>query len=510
MSIRSLTAASEAAFQGFPGWVANDGACARIRAASSPSLPLIIDLDGTLLRTNGLFECLLVYLKQNPLGIFRLPAWLARGRAYLKQQLAARAPLSASTLPLNETVHALALEEKARGREIWLATAADRSIANSIAERCQCFDGVLASDGDTNLKGINKAKRLQATFPSGFAYAGDSSADLPVWSRAAEVIMVGASRRTQRAALELHKPTQIIPSPSPLLALIKCARPHQWAKNTLVFVPAILSGTLMQPHALLGAAISFIALCILASSTYLLNDLWDLADDRRHWSKQHRPIASGALPIMTAMTVAPAGLVVGLLLGLDVAPAAFTVLAAYLVLTLSYTYRLKRVPVLDVTTLAGLFTLRLVLGIVSAGTLVSPWLLTFSMLLFGSLCFAKRYVEVQGAAARGETALSNRGYQVEDLPLLVSLGAGTGTGATVIIVLYIIFDAFQRTFYGNHTWLWAFPVIIFLWMSRLWLMALRQQLDDDPVAFAVHDRPSIILGALLVASFIFAWSGLFA
>jgi 4-hydroxybenzoate polyprenyltransferase len=491
--------------------IAEDRAGAnRQNGAAYAETPLVIDLDGTLLRSNALFECLLVYLKQNPLGVFRLPLWLAKGRANLKRQLAKHAPLTPATLPLNEEVLAYAVDEKAKGRQVWLATAADRSIAEPIAERCQCFDGVLASDGQTNLKGRNKAERLSTIFASGFAYAGDSMADLPVWSRAKEIIVVGGSPRTTQAALGLRKPTQVMPRPSRLRALIKCARPHQWAKNVLVFVPAILSGTITQPNVLLATLLSFIALSLVASSTYILNDLWDLADDREHWSKRRRPIASGALPISYAMAAAPVGLAAGLLLALTVAPAVFAALFAYLVLTLAYTYRMKRVPVLDVTTLAGLFTLRLVLGITSAGVFASPWLLTFSMFLFASLCFAKRYVEIEGAAARGKSTLSNRGYQVEDIPLLVALGLGTGTASIVIMVLYIIFDAFPQSFYGNSTWLWAFPIIIFLWVSRLWLMALRKQLDDDPVAFAVSDRPSIALGAAMVMSFIFAWSGLFA
>jgi len=486
------------------------GAKAGDLAPATVQHPLVIDLDGTLLQTNGLFECLLVFLKANPLGVLLLPLWLWRGRAHLKRQLATRAPLITANLPLNEAIHTLALGERAKGREVWLATAADRSIAEAVAERCQCFSGVLATDGLINLKGRNKADALGSKFPGGFAYAGDSMADMAVWSRASEVIVVGGSPWTRQAALGLRKPTQIIASPSALKALVKCARPHQWAKNSLVFVPAILAGAISDPKALLATVISFAALCILASSTYLLNDLWDLEDDRRHWSKRHRPIASGALPIFNAMALAPIGVGVGLLLGLAVGPSVLTVLAAYLALTLGYTYGLKRVPVLDVTTLAGLFTLRLILGIVAAGVVASPWLLTFSMFLFASLCFAKRYVEVEGAASRGQSAIANRGYQVEDLPLLIALGLATGTGAIVIMVMYIIFDAFQHTFYGNAAWLWAFPIIMFLLVSRLWLMALRKQLDDDPVAFAVRDRPSLMLGVALMTAFVFAWSGLFA
>jgi 4-hydroxybenzoate polyprenyltransferase len=192
------------------------------------------------------------------------------------------------------------------------------------------------------------------------------------------------------------------------------------------------------------------------------------------------------------------------------APMAGITLFAYLGLTLAYSYGLKRIPVLDVAALASLFTLRLVLGIVSAGVYASPWLLTFSMFLFASLCFAKRYVEVEGSTARGKPTIGNRGYQAEDIPLLVALGLATGTASVVIMILYIIFDAFQRSFYGNTAWLWAFPLVLFLWISRVWLLAVRKQLDDDPVAFAVTDPSSLALGAAMLGAFLLAWSGFFA
>jgi 4-hydroxybenzoate polyprenyltransferase len=294
------------------------------------------------------------------------------------------------------------------------------------------------------------------------------------------------------------------------LALLECARPHQWAKNALVFMPAVLAGVINSSQALVATSVCFAALCLVASGTYIFNDLLDAADDRKHWSKRHRPIARGALPFSVAVLAAPIAVLSGLMIGLAVSPLAAACLFAYLVLTLVYSAGLKRVPVLDVAALATLFTLRLVLGIVGAGVQGSPWLLTFSMFLFGSLCLAKRYVEVEGAATRGQSKLASRGYQVEDAPVLIALGLATGTASVVIMVLYIIFDAFHRSFYGNTVWLWAFPVILFLWISRLWVLAVRRELDDDPVAFALTDPPSIALGATMLVAFILAWSGTFA
>lgn len=480
--------------------------------ATAPSqgekkLPLVFDLDGTLLATDSLHESLLVYLRRNPLGLLYIPFWLAKGRAYLKCRLAHHAQLDATTLPINEDVRTLAVGEKADGRPVWLATAADITIANGVATRCQCFDGVLASDGYTNMKGRTKAERLATLFPSGFAYAGDSRSDLPVWSRASEIIMVNPSAATRIAALKLGKPTQTLAGSSTLPALIRCARPHQWAKNVLVFVPIVLAGELANPTMLLTAMLAFIALCLIASSTYIVNDLWDLADDRRHWSKRRRPIASGQLSIATALAAAPIGIAAGGLLGLLLGPIAALTLLAYVVLTLAYSFWLKRVPVLDVTTLASLFTLRLVLGIMSTGLKASPWLLGFSMLLFSSLCLAKRYVEIVGWAAQGQKAIKSRGYQVEDIPVLVALGLSTGVTSVAIMLLYIVFEASENTFYGHSVWLWGVPLILFFWISRIWLLASRGQLDDDPVAFALKDPPSLALGVGMTALFLLAWIG---
>lgn len=470
---------------------------------------LVIDLDGTLLQTNVLMECALSLIRRSPFALFQMLAWLLKGRARLKQELARRASLDTGCLPLNSAVEAYAAGEKASGRKVYLATAADRLVAEAIASRCGFFDGVLASDGRVNLKGRRKAEALRKAFAGRFAYAGDSRADLAVWSCASEAIFVGDPRWAKRVARRLGKPARIFRTPSRWLALAKCARPHQWAKNILVFVPAILAGNIFDLTICASVLVSFVALCLVASSTYLLNDIWDLADDRRHWSKRNRPIASGALPISTALTVLPIGLAAGLMLGTLDTPAVGLVLCLYLALTLVYSFALKRAPVFDVITLAGLYTLRLVLGIAAAKVYASPWLLMFSMFLFSSLCFAKRYVEVIGHKVRGRSAVASRGYRTEDAALLSTIGMGTGICSIAIMGFYIIFDAFQRSFYGDTRWLWAFPIILFLWFSRIWLVAGRGELDDDPVAFAVKDSQSIALGGAMLVAFVFAWSGLF-
>ncbi|MCC7250789.1 UbiA family prenyltransferase [Hyphomicrobium sp.] len=314
----------------------------------------------------------------------------------------------------------------------------------------------------------------------------------------------GAVETSTRQTSAEPDPTTTSPR-SQLRALVKCGRPHQWVKNTLVFVPIILAGEFHVREAVLDTLLCFVALCVIASGTYILNDILDVADDRKHWSKRFRPIASGALPIGTAAIAAPIIIFVGLVLGFLASTMAGVALLTYLALTLAYSMGLKRVAMLDVAALASLFTLRLVVGIMAAHVPLSHWLLTFSMFLFTSLCLAKRYVEVEGASRRGQKAVSGRGYRAEDAPLLMSVGLSTGIASIVIMVLYIMFDAFDKTFYDNSEWLWGFPAILFLWISRIWLKAARRQLDDDPIAFAVTDLPSIVLGVGMLATFLIAW-----
>ncbi len=496
-----------------------DGTAARARVgfatadgdtAETMSMPLVIDLDGTLVRTDTLIESLFCYLRTQPLRFFHVIIWLLQGRAVLKHELAHRARLDIDTLPLNARVVEYAAAERDRGRRVYLATAADRGIAQRVADYCGLFDGVLASDRQVNLKGWRKLEALRRRFPTGFAYAGNSRADIPLWHAAREAILVGDARWIRRVVHRLGKPAAVFPTPSRLLALARSARPHQWAKNALVFVPGILSGALFDQAHLVAVVLSFVAICLIASGTYLANDLWDLAEDRRHWSKCRRPLACGDLSIATALGAIAVGLTGGLILAVAAATAGGLVVACYLLLTLAYSLTLKRVPILDVVVLAGLFTLRLVLGIVSSQAAASPWLLTFSMFLFSSLCFAKRLVEIERSAARDRGAVLGRGYRQADAPLVFALGTGTGVASIVVMVLYITSEAFTRTFAGNTTWLWAFPVILFLWLARVWLVAGRGELDDDPVAFAVTDPPSCLLGAAMVVAFLLAWLGVFA
>ncbi len=351
------------------------------RRTAAAGVPLLVDLDSCLIRTDLLFETALAYVGAHPLRIFRVLGWLFSGRAHLKKKLAEVAILDLSLIPINQTIAAYARQGKREGRDIYLMTGSDEFIARKIATRFEFLDGVVASDGRNNFKGRRKADVARARFPSGFDYIGDCHDDLHVWRHAQTVIAVEPSASLLRSIRELNKPTKIVKRAPVWPSLMRAARLHQWAKNTLIFLPAILSGQILHAPVAVSCGLTFLALGLVAFGTYLINDLSDLSHDRAHWSKRHRPLASGELPIKVGVIAAPVAIVSGLALAAAVGLPVVLALVAYLAVTLAYSFRLKRFPIVDTFTLAGLFTMRLVLGIAASGVVASPWLLVFSMFL---------------------------------------------------------------------------------------------------------------------------------
>ena len=464
--------------------------------------PLALDLDFTLIRSDLMLECLATALKRNPMVIFLAFFWLLQGRAMLKHKLAKFAPPAVDLIPANARVVALAHNEFNAGRHIVLATAADMISARRIAQRFAFIDEVIASDGQRNLKGAAKAQELSARFPQGFLYAGDSAADMPVWQAASEVIVVEAAPSVARRAAALGKPTLTLDAPRANARLVaKALRLKQWAKNALIFAPVLLAGLALAPAAWMQAAIAFIALGLVASATYLLNDIVDLADDRRHWSKKNRPLASGALRLGAGLRLMLELAAVGFWLAAFAGWKVAAVIAVYAAITLAYSFKLKRVPIVDVATLAALFTLRLFLGVVAIGAVISPWLFVFSMALFLSLSIAKRHTEVVRMSLHNLISMPGRGYVARDEPLLLAMGLAAAASAIVLFSLYLTAEAFRATVYSAPAFLWATPVVLFLWLGRIWLLSQRGELDDDPVAFALKDRASLAMGGLLALSF---------
>jgi 4-hydroxybenzoate polyprenyltransferase len=468
-------------------------------------LPLVVDLDETLILTDTLAEGLVELVLQRPAALpGAVKNLVLGGRPGLKRFVSAHTELDVEGLPVREDLLTYLEGQKAAGRTIVLVTAADQSIADAVRGRFDLFDAAYGSSGATNLKGDKKRAFIRELHPDGYVYAGDSGADVAIWRDADGIIFAGPSARTRKAAGRLDKPVEAdFPnSGGGLKAWRKALRLHQWAKNLLLFVPLGLSGRFLEPEAILLAVAGFVLLGVVASGTYLLNDLLDLSADRRHRTKQSRPLASGELSVAHGLLAAPLLILVGLAVGWLITPALGIGLLCYLAITLAYSYKLKRVPMLDVFVLATLFTTRIAIGALAIGANVSEWLMTFSMLFFFSMSLAKRHVEVVEAPAG--LKIRGRGYYPEDAPLTLGLGLSSAASAVVIMILYLAEDAFPSGIYSQAEALWAAPPLIAIWMMRIWLLAHRGQLDDDPVAFAVKDRWSLVLGAVLLTAFLIA------
>jgi 4-hydroxybenzoate polyprenyltransferase len=461
--------------------------------------PLVVDVDDALLKTDLLVESVFGLLAHRPLDAFRLPRWLASGKAVLKRRVANRIALSAAAFPYNDDVLDLIRREQAQGRRIFLASASDEAFVGPIAEHIGA-DGIFASDGVVNLSRERKAQRLVEAFGErGFDYVGNGRDDLPVWAVAREAFAVNPAPAIVRAGRRVHPRLQILGrAPAVLKELIRAFRPLQWLKNLLVFVP-VLAAHRLDAAGAAAAGFAFVAFSLGASSAYLVNDLADVQHDRAHPRKRLRPFASGALPVVWGVVAAPLMLVAALGLALTASPAAFAALAAYYAITVAYSFSLKRRAVVDVMTLAALYTIRIAGGAAAAHVAISEWLLAFSTFVFLALAVVKRCGELarregEGSAAAGP---AGRGYRIADLPVLSSLGSAAGFCAVLVLALYINSEQVV-TLYRHPQFLWACCFLLVYWIARMILMAQRGEIHDDPVVFAVRDKPSLLAFALIV------------
>ena len=439
--------------------------------------PLCVDLDGTLVKTDMLMETTARLLATRPWMALALPFWLARGRAHLKREIASRAPFDPALLPYDEKLLADLRAKRAAGRTLVLATAADSTVAQQIAQHLGLFDRTIASDGVRNLKGKAKAEALVAEYGQGnFDYVGNDRFDVPVWKAARKAIDVGRG-------------------PS---GWLRGLRMHQWAKNLLVFVP-LLTAHRFEAQAFAHAAIAFAAFSLAASCIYLVNDLADLEADRRHPAKRGRALASGDMSIAAAALLAPALLAGAIALCAFLLPWQFgALLATYVVASVAYSLGIKRVVLLDVFVLAGLYLLRIYAGAAAVGVPVSQWLLAFSMFVFLSLALAKRHSEVAALPEGEASKVAGRGYTSSDGQLLAMLGISTGGISTVVFALYIT-SREVTTLYRHPEALWFIAPLLLYWIARIWLAALRERLREDPLLFTLRDAPSyLVVGAILV------------
>ena len=457
--------------------------------------PLYVDLDGTLYQGDTLWDSIALVIQRSPTHVLRLPFVLLGGPLPAKTWLAERAVPDATLLPYRSELVELCRLERERGRRVVLATAAHRRIAEAVADHLGCFDAVIASD-TVNRKGSAKLAAIQDdTAEQAFLYAGDSEPDRRIWSSSRGALAAGRAARWSEPRVGTDVLARFPDRQSRLVALVKALRPHQWVKNILVFVPLLASHRMFDMQAVVASLVMFVAFCLCASSVYLLNDLIDLENDRAHQRKKRRPLAAGTLPVPWALPLIPGLLAAAATLASWTSPAAIGVLAIYYAITLAYSVALKKKLLVDVFTLAGLYTIRCLAGHAATGIPQSPWLLGFMIFLFLSLAFAKRHSELFHLRAAGGRLIKGRGYQADDLELISMFGVAAGFMAALVMGLYVTSDAVTQL-YATPMLLWALCPIVLYWITRVWLIAHRGDLHDDPVVFALKDRMSYVLGAI--------------
>lgn len=469
-----------------------------------PPVPLVVDLDDTLIRTDLLHEALIRLCALRPGAAAAALVRLRRGKAAFKAAVAMRVPLTPDRLPYNETVLDFIRAEQARGRPVYLATGSDRAFAQAVADHLGLFAGVLASDGRINLTGTRKAEDLCARFgPGGFDYIGDSHVDIPVWRRARRALLVARNARVEsRLRAQVPDLTVLDRRPGGWRDYGRALRPHQWAKNSLLFLPLIAAHA-FDPVNLALIALAVLAFSLVASSVYVLNDLIDLDNDRDHLRKRLRPLASGNMPVRHGAALAPLLLLGGVAAASLVSPAFLGIVLVYFLLTCAYSLYLKQLVIVDVLALAGLYTIRVMAGAVALTLPLSPWILAFCLFLFMSLALVKRYTELRSRFDAGKPAPLGRGYLLDDMPLLIALAGAAGYAAVVVLALYVNSEA-VTVLYRRPEGLWSICVLLLYWISRALLIAHRGRMHDDPIVFALKDRVSLLI--LMLAMVAVGWS----
>lgn len=466
------------------------------------SLPLCVDLDGTLIQTDSLLESCLRLISQRPLMLFLLPLWLLCGKAGFKHKVSKYAELSADSLPFNTELLKYLTHQRLHNRHLVLVTAANKKIAEAVASHLNIFDEILASDQTHNLSGKNKARTLVDKFgEKGFVYAGNANIDLDVWKHSAAAIVVNGTETLTNKAKKITLVEKVFPAEEKnrLKIFLKAIRIHQWTKNLLIFTALVLSHNWHNGESIQFSLLAFFSFCFAASSIYLINDLIDLEDDRKHKIKKYRPLAAGTLSIKSAILITPILLSLSFYFASLINLNFIYVLTAYLLLTTAYSLFLKPIALLDVITLTSLYTIRIIAGAIAINVPLSSWLLAFSMFIFLSLALIKRYSELQNLILQGSSKSVSRGYHVNDLPVVILFGICSGYISVLVLVFYT-HDLQAGTLYSSPEWLWSVAIAVLYWISRMWLLTFRGNMNEDPVLFAIHDRNSYIVSLIVAAS----------
>jgi len=482
------------------------------------AVPLCVDLDGTLVKSDTLLDTVVVLARQSPGALLHFPGWISEGKAVFKREVSSLAAIDVVHLPYNQPLLEYLRQQHAEGRDIYLATGADSLLAERVAAHLGIFAGVLASDGMVNLTGHKKLAVFQQRFPAGFCYIGNARPDVPLLTHCVQPMVANphASLRAGLRAAKVQPVRTFQDAASPAKAWLRALRPHQWAKNALIFLPVLLA----HVHAagpMVAVCLAFLSFGLAASATYILNDLLDLEADRHHPRKRRRPFAAGDLSPIAGVVTATAFFALSVAIAV-LLPRVLVLLSPqfqahgqgeflewlviYVVSTTAYSLRLKRMALVDVIVLSGLYTIRILAGSAAAGVPVSPWLAAFSIFFFLSLAFVKRFAELEGLRVRNEAAgtiaVKGRGYRISDLEQVRSFGTASGYASVVVFALYIGNEV-AKNLYAHYPRLWLLVPVLLLWLSRLWMQASRGDLHEDPVVYAITDKRSLLLGAVVVA-----------
>ena len=467
---------------------------------------LFVDLDGTLIKSDLLFECLVPIIKNYFYAIFLAPFWLLKGKAYLKDKFSDLVSINPEILPYNNNVLEYIRKEKENGSKIILATASNIKLAKSISDYLGIFDDVIASSKEENLKGKNKLNKIKLYIENNntnkeFSYIGDSEADVKIFNETNIPIVVGNKNVFNKIKSKNDKTTFVDgENDFSLKKFFKMIRTYQWVKNFLIFLPLILAHKFLDVNLLLKALVAFFSFSFLASSVYIINDIMDVESDRIHPSKKNRPIASGAVKISSALKVVfilmPLSFIISIFLGKEF----LFVLLTYFITTSCYSFYLKKIMLVDILILSLLYTVRIFAGGVSLNIYLSPWLFMFSMFFFFSLACAKRYSELYAVRNNLQDEIKGRGYQAQDLEQIQIFGSSSGYIAILIFALYIQSEISMKL-YKTPSFFWALCPIMLYWISRVWLLSHRGQMTQDPIIFALKDKVSYVVLILSIIIF---------
>ena len=467
---------------------------------------LFVDLDGTLIKSDLLFECLVPIIKNYFYALFLAPFWLLKGKAYLKDKFSDLVSINPEILPYNNNVLEYIRKEKENGSKIILATASNIKLAKSISDYLGIFDDVIASSKEENLKGKNKLNKIKLYIKNNninkeFSYIGDSEADVKIFNETNIPIVVGNKNVFNKIKSKNDKTTFVDgENDFSLKKFFKMIRTYQWVKNFLIFLPLILAHKFLDVNLLLKALVAFFSFSFLASSVYIINDIMDVESDRIHPSKKNRPIASGAVKISSALKVAfilmPLSFIISIFLGKEF----LFVLLTYFITTSCYSFYLKKIMLVDILILSLLYTVRIFAGGVALNIYLSPWLFMFSLFFFFSLACAKRYSELYAVRNNLQDEIKGRGYQAQDLEQIQIFGSSSGYIAILIFALYIQSDISMKL-YKTPSFFWALCPIMLYWISRVWLLSHRGQMTQDPIIFALKDKVSYVVLILSIIIF---------